>query len=86
MIVRELGLHPGPGQPGPRLHDLRHTWAVRALEACPSGYDQVSQHILALSTYLGHAKLASTFVYLHTTPELLADIADRCEHFFQGAS
>ena len=85
MIVRELGLHPGPGQPGPRLHDLRHTWAVRALEACPSGYDQVSQHILALSTYLGHAKLASTFVYLHTTPELLADIADRCEHFFQGA-
>lgn len=83
-IVRELGLHPGPGQRGPRLHDLRHTWAVRALQACPPGYDQVSQHLLALSTYLGHAKLASTFVYLHTTPELLAGIADRCEQFIQG--
>jgi integrase len=76
-----MGLHPGPGQRGPRLHDLRHTFAVRALEACPSGYDHVSQHLLALSTYLGHAKLASTFVYLRTTPRLLADIAEQCERF-----
>lgn len=83
-LVREMGLHPGPGQRGPRLHDLRHTFAVRALEACPSGYDQVSQHLLALSTYLGHAKLASTFVYLHTTPQLLADIAEQGERFSQG--
>lgn len=77
--VRALGLHPGPGQRGPRLHDLRHTWAVTALEASPLGYDQVTQHVLAVSTYLGHAKLVSTYVYLHTTPQLLADIAARCE-------
>jgi integrase/recombinase XerD len=77
--VRGLGLHPGPGQRGPRLHDLRHSWAVSALEACPYGYDQVNQHVLAVSTYLGHAKLASTYMYLHTTPQLLADIAARSE-------
>lgn len=79
QAVRALGLHPGPGQRGPRLHDLRHTWAVGALQASPHGYDQVTQHVLAVSTYLGHAKLVSTYVYLHTTPQLLADIAARCE-------
>lgn len=85
-IVRELGLHSGPGQPGPRLHDLRHTWAVRALEASPTGYDPVQAHILAVATYLGHAKLASTLVYLHTTPQLLADIAVRCEDSIGGTT
>jgi integrase/recombinase XerD len=79
QAVRALGLHPGPGQRGPRLHDLRHSWAVAALEASPCGYDHVNQHVLAVSTYLGHAKLASTYVYLHTTPQLLANIAARCE-------
>jgi integrase/recombinase XerD len=79
QTVRALGLHPGPGQRGPRLHDLRHSWAVAALEASPHGYDQVNQHVLAVSTYLGHAKLESTYVYLHTTPRLLSDIATRCE-------
>jgi integrase len=77
--VRALGLHPGPGHRGPRLHDFRHSWAVAALEACPYGYDQVNQHVLAVSTYLGHAKLASTYIYLHTTPQLLTDISARCE-------
>jgi len=79
QTVRALGLHRGPGQRGPRLHDLRHSWAVAALQASPYGYDQVTQHVLAVSTYLGHAKLVSTYVYLHTTPQLLADIAARCE-------
>jgi integrase len=83
-ILRTIGLHPGPGQRGPRLHDLRHTWAVRALEVCPPGYDRVGQNILAVATYLGHAKLISTYTYLHTTPQLLATIADQCERFGQG--
>jgi integrase/recombinase XerD len=84
QAVRDIGLHPGPGQRGPRLHDLRHSWAVATLEACPFGHDQVNQHVLGVSTYLGHAKLASTYVYLHTTPHLLADIAARCERVAGG--
>ena len=38
-LARRVGLRAGPGEPGPRLHDLRHSFAVRALEACsrPSG-------------------------------------------------
>jgi hypothetical protein len=57
---------------------------VAALEASPFGHDQVNQHVLGVSTYLGHAKLASTYVYLHTTPHLLADIAARCEQVSDG--
>jgi integrase len=82
--MRQIGLQ--RQNPRPRIHDLRHSWAVRALEASPSGYDQVNQHVLAVSTYLGHVKLASTFVYLHTTPQLLADIATRCENVDEGAA
>ena len=86
ILAREIGLDPYPGHSGPqpRIHDLRHSWAVRALENCPFGYEQVRQHILAVSTYLGHVKLAGTFAYLHTTPQLLADIANRCEEFAEG--
>ena len=67
------------------LHTLRHSWAVRALEARPPGSDSVREHALAVSTYLSHAKPSSTFVYLHTTAQLLADIANRSERFAQGA-
>jgi len=84
-LTREIGLDPARPGPQPRIHDLRHSWAVRALENCPPGYDYVRQHVLAVSTYLGHVKLTGTFAYLHTTPQLLADIADRCEAFAKGA-
>lgn len=83
-IVRELGLHPGPGQKGPRLHDFRHTFAVRALENCPPGaQDQISRHLLALSTYLGHSTACHTYWYLQLTPRLTCDIADACENFLK---
>jgi len=68
----------------PRLHDLRHTFAVRALERCPAGRDAVNQHMLALTTYLGHARVESTYWYLERTPQLLRDIAASCEVFLKG--
>ena len=41
----------------PRLHDFRHRFAVKALEACPDSREHVARHMLALSTYLGHTRL-----------------------------
>ena len=85
-IVRSLGLHPGPGKRGPRIHDLRHTMAVRALEGSPSGpseHDGVGRHMRALSTYLGHSRVATNYRYLHSTPQLMTDLADICEHFLE---
>jgi integrase/recombinase XerD len=84
-LVRNLGLHPGPGRRGTRIHDLRHGFAVRALENCGATRKRIDQHMLALSTYMGHARLESTYWYLHATPVLLTDVADTAEAFAQGA-
>jgi integrase len=45
----------------PRLHELRHTFAVRALEGSPAGRQRVGQHMLALATYMGHANIYATY-------------------------
>jgi len=83
-LLRATGIRGGKGQPGPRLHDLRHTATVRSLEACPP--DQVANHMLALSTYLGHSKLANTYWYIHATPHLMAGIADACQSKLEGGT
>ncbi len=68
----------------PRLHDLRHTFAVRALEASPTGRQRIGRHMVALATYLGHVNIDATYWYLETTPELLRDIAAASESFLRG--
>jgi integrase len=81
-----MGIHPGPGYWGPRIHDLRHSFAIRVLEACPASKDVVDAHMLALSTYMGHGRLDSTYWYLHATPHLLARISEATERFAEGES
>jgi len=58
---------------------------VRALETCPDGRDRITKHMLALSTYLGHGKVSDTYWYLQATPELMRNIAERCESRVAGA-
>lgn len=70
----------------PRIHDLRHTFAVRALERCPVGRDRVERHIVALTTYLGHTRIESTYWYLEATPRLMRDIAAICEAVVEGGA
>ena len=82
--VKQLGLPSGPRLPRPTVHSLRHTFAVRALETCPDGRDRITKHMLALSTYLGHGKVANTYWYLQTTPQLMKTIADSTQEFFSG--
>ena len=78
-IARETGLRGLPGEKGPRLHDLRHTFAVRSLEACSGDRRAISRHMLALATYLGHADPSHTWWYLQATPALMRHIADAGE-------
>ena len=82
--VKRVGLPPGGGHARPTPHSLRHTFAVRALENCPDGRDAITKHMLALSTYLGHARVADTYWYLEAVPELMRDIAERTEQFAMG--
>jgi integrase len=85
---RQLLLASGlPDRPGrPRVYDLRHRFATRALENCSDTRDHVGRHMLALTTYLGHAHIKSTYWYLECTPQLMTDIAAQCEDFFCGES
>jgi len=83
FLLKRLDLRLKPGQ-RPRIHNLRHLFAVRALEKCSGDYDRVTRQILALSTYLGHAHVTDTYWYLQATPRLMACIADACELFIQG--
>jgi len=83
-VVTKIDLPRQPGRPRPTLHSLRHTFAVRALESCPDSRDRITQHMLALSTYLGHSKVAHTYWYLEATPELMRKVAERCESFVTG--
>jgi integrase/recombinase XerD len=71
----------GPRSPisRPRLHDLRHTFAVNTLlDAYRNGADPAARLPL-LSTYLGHSEPANTYWYLHAAPELLALAAARLD-------
>jgi integrase/recombinase XerD len=85
-VLKAVGIQARPGGPKPRLHDLRNRFAIKALEASPGTRDRITRHMLALSTYMGHACLESTYWYLESTPQLMADIADLCESFVQGGS
>ncbi len=82
QLLRTAGLPDRPGRP--RVYDLRHRFATRALEDCSADRDHVGSHMLALSTYLGHGRIASTYWYLENTPQLMTDIAARSEHFVWG--
>jgi integrase len=81
IAVDKIGLQ---RKPRPTPHSLRHSFAVRALEASPDGRDRIAEHMLALSTYLGHSKVSHTYWYLEATPELMKGIAERCESFVTG--
>jgi integrase len=83
-LARSIGLRGEPGQRGPRIHDLRHTFAVRSLEQCRPDREAVARHIVALSTYLGHAHVTDTYWYLHATPILMGQIAEAGEALHLG--
>ncbi len=65
----------------PRLHDLRHTFAVDTLRDWYRAGIDVERRLFSLSTYLGHVSPTSTYWYLTATPELLALAGKRLERW-----
>jgi integrase len=65
---------------GPRLHDLRHTFAVKTLLAWYREGLDVQRRLPLLSTFLGHVGPTSTYWYLTAVPELLELASKRLEH------
>lgn len=65
----------------PRLHDLRHTFAVTRLKTWYENGENVQELLPVLATYLGHKTLSYTSVYLTMTPELLKNVNARFEEY-----
>ena len=82
--IEKVGIQRHSGLPRPTIHALRHTFAVRALETCPDDRDRITQHMVALSTYLGHSDIKHTYWYLEATPELMRNIAESTQRYFVG--
>jgi site-specific recombinase XerD len=80
-LVPKLGLHLPPGVSPPRLHDLRHAFAVGTLLRWYREGIDPNCRLIHLSTFLGHVDPNSTAVYLTITEELLRE-ADRRFHAF----
>lgn len=72
------------GREVPRLHDLRHSFAVHSLTAWYRQGADVQRLLPVLSTYLGHSDLEGTKVYLTMTPELLQQAALRFARYASG--
>jgi len=73
--------HGGPGE-GPRVHDLRHTFAVHRLEAWYEQGEDLGVLLPALSTYMGHVELSSTQWYLQMTADMYPKLLSRLESCF----
>jgi len=67
---------------GPRIHDLRHSFAVHRLLAWYRDGEDVNARLLALATYMGHVDISSTRVYLQPTAELLGEVDRRFHDHF----
>jgi integrase/recombinase XerD len=69
------------GRHQPRIHDLRHTFAVHRLTDWYRQGADVQRLVYHLSVYLGHARLTHTQVYLTMTPELLQQASNCFERY-----
>jgi integrase len=78
-LTQALGLAPRSPQCRPRIHDLRHSFAVASLLGWHRDGGDVAARLPLLSAWLGHADPGSTYWYLTGTPELLALAGQRLE-------
>lgn len=85
-LIHEAGLKPRSGACRPRLHDLRHSFAVRTLIDAYRADADVAARLPLLSTYLGHVHPARTYWYLSAAPELLALAGQRLERSLEEPS
>ena len=83
VVCQNIGLRPAQkyhrhGR-GPRIHDLRHTFAVRTLMHWYRTGGNPAKEMIRLTTYLGHTDPAHTYWYIEAVPELLELASRRAE-------
>lgn len=75
--------HQGKGK-GPRVHDLRHTFAVHALQQNVEQGKDIYTSLTGLMVYLGHGKITSTEYYLRLTVAVFPDFLERADKVCSG--
>ncbi|HWS27221.1 MAG TPA: tyrosine-type recombinase/integrase [Xanthomonadales bacterium] len=83
-LREELGWQPRGAHRAVRIYDLRHTFITRRLASWQAQGTDIDHAMLALSTYVGHAKVTDTYWYLTATPELMQTASGRFEQFAKG--
>jgi integrase len=86
MLTRRIGLRADGASHGPRIHDLRHRFAVATLVGWYRTGKDVAPLLPVLSTYLGHVFITGTYWYLTCTAELTEAAAKRLNRRWKGAS
>jgi integrase len=85
-LSRQIGLRSLTASHGPRLHDFRHRFAVKALLHWYRSGQDVERRLPVLSTYLGHVHVSDTYWYLSACPELMGLAVERLERRWEGQS
>ena len=80
VLARQAGIRSPKGRVGPRLHDLRHRFAIRTMLSWYRNGVDVERQLPVLSTYLGHTNTANTYWYLSSVPELLCLAINRLDN------
>lgn len=78
-ILWESGISHGGKGSGPRLHDLRHTFAVHSLKRAVDRQTDVYCALPILSTYMGHASVEATSQYVRLTADAFPEICSALE-------
>ena len=79
----ETGIYSGQGQK-PRLHDLRHSFAVTRLLQWYQDGEDINKRLPLLATYMGHVDIQSTQKYIHATPQLQQEFNQRTLDYFKN--
>lgn len=85
-LSRQIGLRGAHASHGPRLHDLRHRFAVRILTQWYQAGEDAARLLPVLSTYIGHVRVQDTYWYLSACPELMGHAMSRLERRWGGAT
>ena len=85
-LSRQIGLRGRSDSHGPRLHDMRHRFAVMTLLRWYRAGKDVERKLPYLSAYLGHVHVSDTYWYLSAWPELMREAMSRLERCWEGQS
>lgn len=83
-LSRQIGLRRPQDSRGPRLHDLRHRFAVETLLGWYRSGEDAQRRLPVLSTYLGHVRVSDTYWYLSAHPQLMRLAVDRMERRWES--